>query len=87
MLKSKENYKRKLSKLKRQMQTQPNEKENQLVDQLKYNPKFDILNREHLLNKPEPQAKVILLSTLGPGNKITDLLPKEYKMKSLRQQL
>ena len=51
MLKSKENYKRKLSKLKRQMQTQPSEKENQLVDQLKYNPKFDILNREHLLNK------------------------------------
>ena len=41
--------------------------------------------REHMLNKPEPQAKVILLSTLGPGNKITDLLPKEYKMKSLRQ--
>jgi hypothetical protein len=41
--------------------------------------------RNHMINLPVPQAKVLLLSMLGPGNKMTDFIPKEYKMKSLKK--
>jgi hypothetical protein len=54
MEKTKKNYKNKLENLRRKIRQTPsksNNKENNLIDQLKYNPKFDILNREHLLNK------------------------------------
>jgi hypothetical protein len=48
----------------------------------KFEEKYDLL-RKHVISLPEPQAKVMLLSFLGPGNKMTDLLPKQYEMKGL----
>ena len=43
---------------------------------------YDLI-RKSVLNLPVPQAKIMLLSSLGPGNKISDVLPKEFQMKSL----
>jgi hypothetical protein len=44
--------------------------------------KYDLI-RKSLNNLPVPQAKIMLISFMGPGNKITDVLPKQYQMNSL----
>jgi hypothetical protein len=82
LVQNQKQYQNKLKNLKSRIKNQrsPSEKENNLIDQLKYNPKFDLLNREHLLNKNQFNDDEFKM--VEKYKKLRDKMQKEFLKKN-----
>ena len=82
LVRNRKKYQSKLKDLRNQLDARqsPSGKENGLIEQLKYNPKFDLLNREHLLNKhkfDDDEFKMV-----EKYKKLRDQMQKEFLKKN-----